>query len=67
MYAASRVCEYCEILSFIADIAFRARCIACVSAANIELNFGSDAAFVRFLVVATAPTPISLLEPSVYM
>ena len=36
-------------------------CIACVSAVKIELNFGSDADFLRFQVVAAAPTPISLL------
>ena len=50
----------------VADIVFRARCIACVSAVNIELNFGSDANSVRLPVVAAAPTPISLLEPSMY-
>ena len=46
---------------------FKAGCIACVSAVNIELNFGSDADYVRFPVVAAALTPISLLETSVYM
>ena len=51
----------------VADIVFRARCNAFVSAVNIELNFGSDANSVRLPVVAAAPTPISLLEPSVYM
>ena len=30
-------------------------------------KFGSDADFARFPVVGAAPTPISLLEPSVYM
>ena len=34
---------------------------------NIELNFGSDADSQRFPVVAAAPAPISLLEPSVYI
>ena len=52
---------------FVADIAFRARCIVCVSAVNIEINFGNDADSVRFPVVAAARTYISLLEPSVYM
>ena len=35
----------------VADIVFRARCIACVSAVNIELNFSSDANSVQLLVV----------------
>ena len=48
-------------------IVFRARCIACVSAVNIELNFGIDANFVWFQVVAAAATSISFLVPSVYM
>ena len=56
-----------KFFPFVADIVIRARCIACVSAVNIDLNFGSNANFVRFPVVAAAPTPISLLEPSVYM
>ena len=51
----------------VADIVFGARCIVYVSAVNIELHFGSDANFLRLPVVAAAPTPISLLEPSVYM
>ena len=50
---------------FVADIVFKPMCITSVSAVNMELNFGSDADFVRFLVVAAAPTPISLLSPSV--
>ena len=56
-----------KFFHLVADIVLRARCIACVSALNIELNFGSDADFVRFPMVAAASTPISLLEPSVYM
>ena len=36
-------------------------------AVNIELNFDSDANSVQFPVVAAALTPLSLLEPSVYM
>ena len=56
-----------KFFPYVADIVFRARCIACVSAVKIELNFGSDADFVRFSVVAAASTPISFLEPSVYM
>ena len=48
-------------------IVFRARCFACVSAVNIEINFGSDGNSVRLPVVTAAPTPISLLEPSVYI
>ena len=54
-----------EFFPFVADILFRARCIACVSAVKIELKFGWDTDSVRFLVVAAAPTPISFLEPSV--
>ena len=49
------------------DIVFRVRCIASVSAVNIELHFGSGADYVRFPVVAAASTPISLMQPSVYM
>ena len=56
-----------KLFPFVADIVSKARCIACVSAVYIELNSGSDADFVRFLILATAPTLISLLEPSVYM
>ena len=32
-----------KLFLFVADIVFKARCIACVSAMNIELNFDSDA------------------------
>ena len=56
-----------NLFPFVADNVFRAKCIACVSAVRTELNFGSDADSVRLSVVAAAPTPISLLEPSVYM
>ena len=56
-----------ELFPLVADFLVRARCIACVSDVNIELNFGSDADYVRFPVVAAAPTPISLLEPSLHM
>ena len=49
-----------------ADIVFRVRCIGCVSDVIIKLNFGSDADSVRFPVIPAAPTPNSLLEPSVY-
>ena len=56
-----------KFFPFVADIVFRPRCIACFSTVKIELNFGIDASFVRFPVVAVAPTPISLLEHSVYM
>ena len=52
---------------FAADIVFGARCIRCVAVLNILLNFGSDADSVRFPVVDAVPTPISRLEPSVYM
>ena len=51
----------------VAVIVIRARCVACVSVVNIELNFGIDADYVRFPVVVAAPTPISLLDLSVYM
>ena len=56
-----------KFFPFVADIVFRARWFACVSSVNMEQSFGSDADSVRFPVVAAAPTPISLLEPSVYM
>ena len=56
-----------KFFPFVADPVFRARCIACISAVNIELNFGSDADFEGFPVIAAAPTTISLLELSVYM
>ena len=56
-----------KFFPFDADIFFRARCIACVSAVNIELHFGSDAVSVRFPVVAAGSTPNPLLELSAYM
>ena len=56
-----------NFLPCVADIVLRARYIACVSAEDIELNFGSDADSVPFPVFGAAPTRISLLEPSVYM
>ena len=56
-----------KFFPFAADIVFRTSCIAYVSAVKMELNFCSDADSVRFSVEAAAPTPISLLEPSVYM
>ena len=52
---------------FVADIVLRTRGIACVSAVNIEQNFGSEADSVRFPVVAAAITHISLSKPSVHM
>ena len=55
-----------KFLAFVAVIVFRARYIACVSAMNIEHNFDSVVNFVRFLVLAPAPVPISLLEQSFY-
>ena len=45
---------------FVADIVFRARCIACVTAVNIGLNFGSEEGYMRFPVVSTATTPFPL-------
>ena len=56
-----------KFLSLAADIVFRASCIANFSAVKMELNFCSVADSVRFPVEAAAPTPISFLEPSVYM
>ena len=56
-----------KFLPLVADIVFKPRCFACFSGVNIELNFGSDADFMRFPMVAAAPTPISVFEPSVYM
>ena len=50
----------------VADIVFRAICIACVFAVKVELNYGGDADSGRFPVVAAVPTPISYFEPSVY-
>ena len=54
-----------KFFPFIEQDVFKARCIACISAMNTKLNFGSDADFVRFLMVVAASTPISILEPSV--
>ena len=45
---------------FVADNVFKATCIACVSAVNMELIFHSDAESVRCPVVSAAPLPISL-------
>ena len=56
-----------KFFPFGAEIVFRASCIAYVSAVNLQLKFGSDADLAGFPVVAAAPTPISLLEPPVYM
>ena len=42
-------------------------CLACFSAVNIELIFGSDADSGIFSVVAVAPTHFSLLKLSGYM
>ena len=56
-----------KFFSYVGDIVFRARSISCVSAVNLELIFGSNTDSVRFPVIATAPTPILLLEPFVYM
>ena len=56
-----------KFFPFVLDTLFRTMCIACVSAVSIELNFSSDEDYVWFPVVAAAPTPISLLEPSVFM
>ena len=56
-----------KFFPFAADTVFRDSCIAYVSAVNMELNFGRDADSVQFPVEAAAPTPSSLLEPSVYM
>ena len=56
-----------KLFPFVADIVLRTRCIACVSIVKIELNLVRMQIFVRFPVAAAAPTPISLLEPSVYM
>ena len=56
-----------KFFPFAADIVLNTSCIAYVSAVNMELNFGNDADSVRFPVEGAAPTPISLLELSVYM
>ena len=56
-----------KFFHFFADNVIRAGGIGCVSAVKIELNFGRHADSVWFPVVSTAPTPISLLESSVYM
>ena len=55
-----------KFFPFVTDILFRARYITYVSAVNMELRFVSDADSVRFPVVAAPPTPISLLEQSVF-
>ena len=52
---------------FVADIVFRARCFSRVFAVSIKLNLVSVTDYVRFPVVAAAPTPISLMEPYVYI
>ena len=68
--ACRQLLEFVNIEKFFpfdADIVFRAKCITGVSAVNIELNSGCDAYSVRFPVKAAAHTPISFLEPSVYM
>ena len=49
-----------KIFRLFADSVFRARCITCVSAVNIELNFGSDANSVWFPVVAALPLILCL-------
>ena len=56
-----------NFLKFAADIIFKDKRFACVSAVNIEIIFGSDADSMRFPVVAAPLTHISLLESSVYM
>ena len=52
---------------FVADLVLRARRIACVSVANIELFFGTYADSVQFPSLAAASTLISLLEQSIYI
>ena len=56
-----------KLFPVVAEIVYRARYSAWVSAVNIELNFGSDANSLRFPAVSAPATPISLSEPSVYM
>ena len=56
-----------KLFRFDADIVFNGRLMACVSAVNIGLNFGTDAESVQFPIVASTPTPKLLLKPSVYM
>ena len=56
-----------KLIPSVADLVFKARCVALVFAVNIELQSGNDASFVWFLKVAAASTPTSVLEPSVYM
>ena len=56
-----------KIFPVVADFVLRAKCIACVSAVNIEINFGSDADSVRFPMIAATSTPFSLLDSSVNM
>ena len=63
--ACRQVLEYVirvKLFPFVEDFAFRVRCIAWVSAKNMELNLGSDADYVRFPVVAAPHTSISLLS-----
>ena len=55
-----------KLFHFISDKAFKARYVLCVSAVNIELNFGGVGDSVRFPVIAAIPTPISFLKQSVY-
>ena len=56
-----------KLFPFVADTVFRARCIACISAVNLQLNFGSETGSVPFPVVAATPTVILLMERCVYM
>ena len=56
-----------KFFPFVADVVSKARFNAYVYAVNVELNFGSDADFVGFPIVAAAPTPISFLVQYVYM
>ena len=56
-----------RLFPFFADIVFRSRCITCIFVVNIKLIFGSDAVSKQFPVIASAPTFISVLEPSVFM
>ena len=56
-----------KFFTFVTDSVYRAICVASVSAVYTDQNLGSEAVSVRFSVVGAAPTPISLLEPSVYM
>ena len=56
-----------KIFPFVADIVFRAKCIACNFPMIIELNFGSYADSVQFSVVADASTSISFLTVCIYV